>query len=97
MPIRSVSTCSVYPHKHLSADKPGVSSVPDDPFYVVRYLFCSFFLLFIRNDLRVDFFQRRRVDESQHMAADRCSRVHLLRADPQHTNRRCLRPCSSGR
>ena len=34
------------------------------------------------------------MDESQHMAAYRCSRVHLLRANPQLANRR---PCSSGR
>jgi hypothetical protein len=33
MPIRSIPTCPVYPHKHLSVDKPGVSSVPNEPFY----------------------------------------------------------------
>ena len=100
MPICSSATSYVYPDKYLSVDKPGVSiTIYSIVAFSIQITVCGWLTssLFVihRTALLQCVLQRWHVDESWHMAADGCSRVHFLWANPQLPNRCCLRSGSA--
>ena len=100
MPICSSATSYVYPDKYLSVDKPGVSiTIYSIVAFSIQITVCGWLTssLFVIHQtvLLQCVLQRWHVDESWHMAADGCSRVHFLWANPQLPNRCCLRSGSA--
>ena len=100
MPICSSATNYVYPDKYLSVDKPGVSiTIYSIVTFTIQITVCGWLTssLFVihQTALLQCVLQRWHVDESWHMAADGCSRVHFLWANPQLPNRCCLRSGSA--